>query len=289
MVWRTGFDSEYRIGMTSRSIEYGVFLDRMTLAALQVGAMALQFYGKVPNVGKKVGPEYSDDLHRAAAEALTDVDLAAQEILLYALDHDFPFVRVEPEEETPLVERFAANDSRYTVVLDPIDGTLNYLKGHGQFAVSFGLLDGDRFDAAIVYFPLLGELFRASRGGGLSIVKTERASPPRVPNPTMLFRDTAVPAEAVVALEEAGFPVERSGCSMVDSTAIATGLGRAAVCAKPPSIRRCIGALVSAEAGGVLCDLDGRPYDCTRPDSLDSLLIAPDRETADAILAAFRG
>jgi fructose-1,6-bisphosphatase/inositol monophosphatase family enzyme len=271
----------------SDRIDPRAFLDAMTLPALQVGAVALQFYGKVANIGKEVDDPYQNELHRRAAQALSDVDLAAQEVLLYALHHHFPSVRVEPEEDTPMAARFAANQSPYTVVLDPIDGTLNYLTSAGQFAVSFGLMEEDRFDAAVVYFPLLGELYRAARGGGVEVLRNDNASEPREPDTRMVFHDTSAPIEALARLTAKGFSTIRSGCSMVDSTVVATGLGAASVCARRPSIRRCIGALISAEAGGHLCDLDGRPYDSVRPDTIDSLVIAPDPETAERLLAAF--
>jgi fructose-1,6-bisphosphatase/inositol monophosphatase family enzyme len=271
--------------MANDTIDYRSFLDRMSLAALQAGAVALQFRGKVGNIGKEVGHAY-DELHRIAAAALSDVDLAAQEILLHALDAYYPFVRVEPEEDTPLVARFASNESAYTVVLDPIDGTLNYLTCEGQFAVALGLLCGDRFDAVVVYFPLLGELYRASRGDGVAVVTTANARE-RDPRHRVVFHGTSTPEVALRNLERAGYEPEYSRCSMVDSTVLATRLGRASVYDLRPSIRRCIGMLVSAESGGYLCDLSGRPYDCTRPDTLDSLVIAPDRETADGVRAAF--
>ena len=50
-------------------------------------------------------------------------------------------------------------------------------------------------------------------------------------------------------------------------------------------IRRAIGALVSREAGGHLCDAAGVPHDCTRPHDLDSPVVAPDRPAAARFLA----
>lgn len=268
-------------------IELDRFLDRMSLAARQVGVVALQFHGKVANRGKEVGAGYENALHRAAAEALSDVDLAAQEILLLALAEHYPFVRVEPEEETPLVARFAGNDSPYTVVLDPIDGTLNYISLGGQFAVAVGLLEHERFVASLVYFPLRGELHRAVRDAGSRVERVAAAPQGTVPlSRDVVFHDTATPAEAIAAIERLGLTCTRSGCSMVDSTVAATALGVASFCARRPSIRRAIGALVSREAGGHLCDAEGAPYDCTRPDDLDSLVVARDRATADRLLSA---
>ena len=272
--------------MPEEKIDYREFVLRLSLAALQVGVVALQFYGKVANIGKEVSDTTGDERHRIASAALSDVDLVAQDIVLHAAYDRYPFIQIEPEEDTPLVSAFAGNRSAYTLVLDPIDGTLNYLTQAGQFAVAIGLLREDRFDAAVVYFPLLGEIHRAIRGEGAEVVKTAGARD-RVPRDNVVFRGSVAPDEALRNLEAAGYELERSGCSLVDSTVVSNGLGLASVCAREPSIRRCIGTIVAAESGGHLCDLEGRPYDCTRPEGLSSLVVAPDAATADIIRRAF--
>jgi fructose-1,6-bisphosphatase/inositol monophosphatase family enzyme len=272
--------------MVDDRVDPNAFLDVMSLAARQVGAVALRFYGKVANLEKEViGREFANDDHRAALQALSDVDLAAQEVLLVALAERFPFVNLDPEEDTPSVSWFEGNDSRYTVVLDPIDGTLNYITQRGKFGVMVGLMEDDRYLASLVYFPMEGALYRAVRGEGCSVTIGGIARPVRSgPSPELVLRDAATPVEIAESVTAAGFTVTRSGCSAVDSTVAATGVAAAAISYHQPSIRRCIGALVSREAGGYLCDIHGRPYECTHPGALDSLLVARDRETAERIL-----
>ena len=102
--------------------------------------------------------------------------------------------------------------------------------------------------------------------------------------PDLVFRDSATPAAVAEAVAAAGFEVTRSGCSAVDSTVAATGAAAAAISYHQPSIRRCIGALVSREAGGYLCDIHGQPYDATHPGKLDSLLVASGRQVAERLL-----
>jgi fructose-1,6-bisphosphatase/inositol monophosphatase family enzyme len=269
-------------------IDPNEFLDRMALAARQVGAVALRFYGKVANLEKTVeGREFANEDHRAALQALSDVDLAAQEIILLALAEHFPFVALEPEEDTPSVRMFAGNSSPYTVVVDPIDGTLNYISQREQFGVMIGLMEEDRYLASVVHFPLEGRLFRAVRNQGCLEVSSAGTRAVRVGDtPALVLRDSSTPEHAVSAVSELGFSVVRSGCSAVDATVAATHVAAAAVSYHQPSIRRCIGALVSREAGGYLCDLRGEPYDCTHPGALDSLLIARDRDLAEQLLLA---
>lgn len=257
----------------------------MSLAAMQVGAVALRFYGKVANLEKHIDRATVNDEHRAALEALSDVDLAAQEIVLLALEADYPWIAVEAEEDTPGVATFASNPSPYTVVLDPIDGTLNYITQTEQFAVMIGLMEDDRYLAGLVYFPLQGRLFRAIRGEGCTLTVHGQTTAVRTSEtPNLVLRDAATPPEVATAIESLGFVTSRSGCSAVDSTVAATMSAAASISYHAPSIRRCIGALVSREAGGVLTDLHGHQYDCTHPRSLDSLLVARDRTLVDRLL-----
>ncbi len=264
------------------------FLDRMGLAARQVGAVALRFYGKVANLEKTVeGREFANADHRAAIEALSDVDLAAQEIVLIALAEHFPFVMLDPEESTSSVALFNGNSSPYTVIVDPIDGTLNYITQRDQFGVMIGLMEEDRYLASLVYFPLQGRLYCAVRGEGCTLSAGGHVSAVRVEDtPNLVLRDAATPDGAMVSVEALGFQTTRSGCSAVDSTVAATSVAAAAISYKEPSVRRCIGALVSREAGGYLCDLHGNPYDSTSPAALDSLLVARDRATAERLVQA---
>ena len=256
------------------------FLSHMRLAAEQVGALALQFRGKVANVGKTVEGEHEPS-HRLAAEALSDVDLASQEIILLSLVAHFPFVRLDAEEDTPLVARFSDSDSRYTVVLDPIDGTLNYLSQRGEFGVLIGLLEDDRFIASLCHFPLRKETIVAVRDRGAfrydlssrsSATNRERVIART--DSRLVYVDSATSPGIIARLQAAGFETSRSGCSAVDATVAATGLAAAAIAMKQPSIRRCVGTLISREAGGVLTLAIGEPYDCTHPSGIHSLVVA---------------
>ena len=55
-------------------------------------------------------------------------------------------------------------DTRW--VIDPLDGTLNYIHGFPQFAVSIAVMERDQVEHAVVYAPFTQELFTASRGAG---------------------------------------------------------------------------------------------------------------------------
>ncbi len=53
-----------------------------------------------------------------------------------------------------------------TWVIDPIDGTVGYARGHFQFCISIAFCVGGRIQVGVVSCPALGEVFTATRGGG---------------------------------------------------------------------------------------------------------------------------
>jgi fructose-1,6-bisphosphatase/inositol monophosphatase family enzyme len=269
------------------NIRYDDFLNTMSLAARQVGTMAVQFYGKVANIEKTLDREYVNETQRATAQALSDVDLAAQEILLLALHERFPFVGLDAEENTPHIGKFKRNTSPYSVIIDPIDGTLNYISQREQFAVIVALLKEDKYVASLAYFPLRGELYRAIRGKGCTVTKGGKTKPVRAgKGPNLVLRESAATDEFVEELTSLGFETLRGGCSTMDSTIAATRIGAASLFHRAPSVRRCIGTLISREAGGYLTDAYGNEYTCTHPRKMEGLVVARDAKLAERLMPA---
>ena len=109
--------------MSSPEISPREFVEALTLPVRQAAAAAHWLEGRVAN-----NPKAEDSAEKSA---LTDADCVSQEILVTALAELYPQVVLDAEEDTPAVKAFAANDSPYTVRVDPIDGTLRYLQRDG--------------------------------------------------------------------------------------------------------------------------------------------------------------
>jgi len=92
---------------------------------------------------------------------VTEVDREAEQVVLQRLRESFPDHAIMSEEAAPEV---AAADYRW--VVDPLDGTTNFVHGVPTFSVSVALEDREGVLAAAVYDPMRNEMFRASRGGG---------------------------------------------------------------------------------------------------------------------------
>jgi myo-inositol-1(or 4)-monophosphatase len=105
---------------------------------------------------------------KADGSAFSAADIAAQESLVAALAGlvDLPMIG----EEMPSEIQQAAWERGYTDgvwVMDPIDGSTNFLVGLPQFAVSVALVQRGRPVLGVSYLPIMQEMFSAVQGGGV--------------------------------------------------------------------------------------------------------------------------
>jgi myo-inositol-1(or 4)-monophosphatase len=94
-------------------------------------------------------------------DLVSDADRAAEKVIRELLEAERPEDGLIAEEGS----RQAAESGRRWVV-DPLDGTVNFLYGMPHWAVSIALEDGEGAAAGVVFDPTRGECFRALRGGG---------------------------------------------------------------------------------------------------------------------------
>lgn len=224
------------------------FVDCFRLAARQAGSVARHLQGKV-KAQKKSGQD------SAEGEALTAVDLAAQEVILHALLAALPEAAVDAEEDTGLLGRFPDEDGRRPVVIvDPIDGTLNYIRKSRDYAVMGALSVDGKYRAAVVYFPAYDAMAWALAGRGCwrqnGDGRPRRAFIETLPQTVLVT--PPVSAAQRQSLEAGGLQVRQSRCSAVDSTAPVLGWAQGSVSAKKAGRRRAIGFLLTREAGGVV-------------------------------------
>lgn len=223
------------------------FIEVMRLAALQAGAVAVHLQGEVRQHHKSGAS--------AESQALTAVDLATQDVILHQLHASFPDVAVDAEEDTDLVSLFPPQDEgRPVVILDPIDGTLNYTRRSPDFAVMGALLDGGKFVAAVLHFPVPGSTLWAIRSAG-AWMQLDREKPIRLMRPEAPDRvlvSPHLPHDWSDALRREGLEPEVSRCSAVDAVVAALGRGKASVVHGRPDRRRAIGFLVTTESGGAV-------------------------------------
>ena len=92
---------------------------------------------------------------------VSEVDRQAEDEIIAVIRKAYPDHGVLAEESGT-----HAGSDEFQWVIDPLDGTTNFLHGFPQFAVSIALKHRGRLDQAVVYDPMRQELFTASRGAG---------------------------------------------------------------------------------------------------------------------------
>jgi 3'(2'), 5'-bisphosphate nucleotidase len=94
---------------------------------------------------------------------VTEADLAADRIIVAGLEAAFPDIAVVTEERA---ESHDLGEGRTHFLVDPLDGTREFVNRRGDFTVNIALIVGGVPVAGIVYAPAIGRLFRTNANGG---------------------------------------------------------------------------------------------------------------------------
>jgi len=96
------------------------------------------------------------------ADFVTEVDKAAEQAIIDILLKAYPDHAILAEESGAQ----GTARAEYTWIIDPLDGTTNFIHGFPQYAVSIALRHKENTEQAVVYDPARNELFTATRGRG---------------------------------------------------------------------------------------------------------------------------
>lgn len=196
---------------------------------------------------------------------VTDVDLLSQAAVLEVIASRHPEHAVLAEEQAGDYPPPAARAGVLWVV-DPLDGTTNFIHGIPHVAVSVGVLQDGQALAGVVRDVTRGEEFHAVRGGGAWLGQRRLAVSPRLdPASSLLltgfpFRDKArLPRylELFRELFEQVAGVRRAGAAALDLAYVAAGRAEGfwEMGLKPWDMAA--GLLLVQEAGGLVSDFDG--------------------------------
>lgn len=228
-------------------------------AARAAGEAVMRFYGSVRAVEKEGG------------SPVTEADHAANRVIVDALAAAFPGDAILSEESADSAARLSAER---VWIVDPLDGTREFLAQNGEFAVMIGLAMDGRAVLGAVYQPADDVLFAAAEGEGATITRGGLTEPLRCGAPgaggLRLVGSRSHPDALLVRMQEAlGITdVRPSGSVGVKCGLI--GLGERDLYVHPvPYLKEwdtCAPEAILRAAGGGVTDCLGQPLRYNKPD-----------------------
>ena len=220
-------------------------------AARQAGSILMRYFDHLESL--KVQEKNKNDY-------VSEVDRAAEQAIISTIHQAYPDHAILAEESGD----HDGNDFQW--VIDPLDGTTNYLHGFPQFSISIALKHRGVLESAVVYDPLKNELFTADKGNGAFLnerrirVNNQKSLTGALIGTGIPFRDRRFIDQYLGMLKDmtkdtAG--IRRPGSAALDFAWLAAGridgfweLGLS-------QWDFAAGALLVKEAGGTVTDLSG--------------------------------
>jgi myo-inositol-1(or 4)-monophosphatase len=191
---------------------------------------------------------------------VTEADRASEEAIVEVLRTAYPDHAVLGEE----YGLQGPEQAEFQWIIDPLDGTTNFIHGLPTYAVSIALLHRGQVTQAVVYDPSRNELFTASRGGGTFLNDRRVRVSGRTRYAEALLgaywpgsTHPGMGGGRFAAMAEGSSGVRRMGATVLDLAYVASGRldGFCGVNLKPWDLAA--GSLLVLEAGGLIADFDG--------------------------------
>jgi myo-inositol-1(or 4)-monophosphatase len=198
-------------------------------------------------------------------DLVTDVDRASEALIVGALLRARPDDGIQGEEGSS-----QKGSTGVTWVIDPLDGTINYLYGIPAFAVSIAASVGGRSLVGVVHNPLTGEMFTASQGEGawldgdpLRLQPTGRPLAEALVGTGFSYsaQNRAAQARMLAIILPAVRDIRRAGSAALDLCAVACGRLDAYYEAELKPWDLAAGEVIAREAGATVISLEGLPAD----------------------------
>ncbi|UNK19263.1 inositol monophosphatase [Paenibacillus sp. N3/727] len=251
-------------------VPYVVTSKSYTAVAINCAAKAGEW------IKSRIGTVKQLSTKTSAQDLVTEVDKGAEQMIRKLILTHFPEHAilgeegVEPGAEASMKALEAAKEEPYLWIVDPIDGTTNYVHGFPFYSVSIALAHKGEVIVGVVYDPSRDELFIAEKGKGAYVHG----------NPTLVSKESSL-SQSLLAT---GFPMDTSfnlpqnmaGLqALLPKVRNVRGGGSAALHMAYVAAGRlsgywelglnawdvAAGALLIQESGGKVTDTEGRPYD----------------------------
>ena len=240
------------------------FLDVCQRAARAGGKVLLDMRGKIK------------PREKAPKDLVTEADFASQEVIRKIVEEAFPDHAFVGEEDSPdgiSPDSSDVDGREYCWIVDPLDGTLNYVHQLPYYSVSIALRHKNDVLVGVVFDPVHDACFAAEAGRGAWLNGT-----PIQTSSCDVFREALIGASLPIdvprdsvdvahffAVVQQSQAIRRLGSAALNMCYVAAGMldGYWATCAKIWDVAA--GQLILKEANGAITGLDGTPFDLDRP------------------------
>ena len=132
---------------------------------LNIAIRAARKAGNIIAKGYEQAPKDTEIAQKGMNDYVTSVDKAAEAAIIEVIKKSYPDHAIVGEESGVI----AGENSDVQWVIDPLDGTTNFVKRFPHFAVSIGIRVNGRTEVGVIYDPIRNELFTAVRGEGAKL------------------------------------------------------------------------------------------------------------------------
>lgn len=233
---------------------------------LTIATRAALEAGKIVREGNKQ-LEYIEIYEKNSGDFVSQVDLQAEDIIKTILFDKYPdhFILAEESGMNKKNKRSIASDDLW--IVDPLDGTSNYLHGLNYCAISIAYLHKNKLEAALVYNPFTEELFTATRGQG-ALLNNRKIRVNSIQTNSNVLIGTGFPFKNPVMMEKYFnflqeilkiYPdIRRSGSAALDLCSVAAGRLQGFFELGLKSWDIAAGSLIVQEAGGIVSSMQIR-------------------------------
>ena len=209
---------------------------------------------------------------KSRSTLVTEADFAAQEVIHNFLKGRYPQHGFHGEEGLNEVRP----DSPYRWVVDPLDGTTNYVHGFPYFAVSIGLEFEGRLVVGAIYDPTRDEMFLAARGSGATLNRrplhksdvTELGQAMVVASLPVATHPDDIAVKRFLRMLPHAQTVQRTGSAALNLAYVAAGRLDAFWSTSLKPWDMAAGVVLVEEAGGRVTRVDGGPFQLEEPNLL---------------------
>ena len=233
-----------------RLTSLSAILNVMVSSVQKAGRSLLRDFGEVGQLQVR---------DKGAGDFVSDADIKTEQLLIELLQQARPDYGIISEE---CGEVESKNESPYTWIIDPIDGTTNFIHAFPYFAISLALKHFDEIIAAVLFNPVTNELYYAEKGQGFFLMTATGNKRMRISGRTDL-KSALIGLnnkEPVIyeKLESKVCAFRHFGSSSLELAAVACGQLDAVLLTKPPVWDIATATLFIKEAGGRIATLSGK-------------------------------